>query len=169
MAKQADLLDLTGITWHLIGHLQANKAKKAVACFDWLHSIDCLDLAERVDRHAAELDRQPQVCLQVKLASDPSKFGWAADRLWADLPALDRLSHLDIRGLMVIAPLGWSAAETQALFEQGRDLARSIAAQPWQRLRMDQLSMGMSNDWPLAVAAGATIVRIGRGIFGDRS
>lgn len=167
--KQAALNDLDGITWHLIGHLQSNKVKKAVEIFDWIHSLDELALAQKVDRLAGELGRRPKCCLQVKLAPDADKFGWQRDRLWDELAAIDELSSLEVRGLMAIAPLGFDRAQTQALFEQVRELAAEIAARPWQRLRMEELSMGMSNDWPLAVAAGATMVRLGRTVFGDRA
>ncbi len=166
--KRAALGDLTDIRWHLIGPLQSNKAKKALELFDWIHSVDRLDLAQRLDRLAAECDRPPQICLQVKLRPDPNKAGWSPSELQAALPELDQLPHLQIRGLMAIPPLGLNEAELADFFAEARSLADHIQAQPWQRLAMTERSMGMSNDWPIALEAGATMIRLGRTLFGDR-
>ena len=166
--KQAELADLPDITWHLIGHLQANKAAKAVQMFDWIHSVDSLELAQRLDRLAAQAPRSPQVCLQVKLRPDPQKFGWDAAQLLADLPQLDQCHHLHIRGLMTIAPLGLTEAELLSLFQDTRSLADRIQAAGYPHLSMQALSMGMSGDYAIAVQAGATMIRLGRVLFGDR-
>lgn len=167
-AKQAQLADLADLTWHLIGHLQTNKAQKALQFFQWIHSVDSLKLAERLNQLAATLSTKPQICLQVKLLPDPNKYGWSASDLFTDLPNLDQCQSLDIRGLMAIAPQGLSEAELLAFFQQVRELAGKIQQHPWQRIRMDQLSMGMSGDYKLAVQAGATMIRLGRILFGDR-
>lgn len=168
-AKQAALADLLDIRWHLIGQLQSNKAKKAIEQFDWIHSVDRLDLAQRLDRLAAETNCRPRLCLQVKLQDDPTKAGWPVDELWADLPALDRLEHLDICGLMAIPPRALSPVELVDFFARARDCADRIQAQSWERLSMQERSLGMSNDWPIALAAGATMIRLGRTLFGDRA
>lgn len=168
IAKQAELTDLPDLTWHLLGQLQSNKARKAVEHFDWIHSVDSWALAERLDRIAGELGRSPQLCLQVKLLPDPSKAGWEPADLLAALPQLSQLQQVQIRGLMVIAPLGLSPAETQALFAQARTFAAELQQQAPQ-LRLTELSMGMSSDWPLAVAEGATWIRVGTQLFGPRS
>ena len=168
-AKQAALADLPDIRWHLIGQLQSNKAKKAIEQFDWIHSVDRLDLAQRLDRLAAEANRRPRVCLQVKLQDDPTKAGWPLDEFLTALPELDRLEHLNICGLMAIPPLALSPLELVDFFGRARDLADRIQAQSWERLSMEVRSMGMSNDWPIAIAAGATIIRLGRALFGDRA
>ncbi|PSB21217.1 YggS family pyridoxal phosphate-dependent enzyme [Phormidesmis priestleyi ULC007] len=165
--KQAQLADLPDITWHLIGHLQANKAKKALEQFQWIHSVDSLKLAQRLNQLAADRPQKPQICLQVKLLPDPNKFGWTEPELWADLPQLGDCEHLQIRGLMTIAPLGLSATEIFDLFVRTRELAVKIQQQNVRRLYLDQLSMGMSEDYLLAVQAGATIIRPGRILFGD--
>jgi PLP dependent protein len=167
-AKQAELQDLADVTWHLIGHLQANKAAKALTLFQWIHSIDSLKLAQRLDQLAADLPQPPQVCLQVKILPDPDKFGWSVPDLLHDLPQLDRCQHLNIVGLMAIPPLGLDEAQTRSLFDQTRDLAAQIRQQPWQRIQMTELSIGMSGDYPWAIAAGATAIRLGRTLFGDR-
>jgi PLP dependent protein len=166
--KQAQLSDLSDITWHFIGHLQANKAQKALDLFDWIHTVDDLRLAQRLNRLAAGRFSAPKVCLQVRLLTDPNKYGWSVPDLWNDLPQLDQCHHLDIRGIMTIAPFGLGNAELADLFQATHDLAAAIAQKPWARLGMTELSMGMSGDYALAIAAGATMIRLGRVLFGDR-
>jgi pyridoxal phosphate enzyme (YggS family) len=167
-AKQRELEDLTDLHWHLIGHLQGNKVRKAVQMFEWIHSIDSLKIAQQIDRVAGELNMRPKVCLQVKILPDPQKHGWNIYELLADLPALDRCEHIEIRGLMAIAPLGLSDPEISELFCQVRDFAAQIKGQNWQRIGMTDLSMGMSGDYLLAIPAGATMIRLGSIIFGKR-
>jgi PLP dependent protein len=166
--KAAQLTDLPGITWHLIGHLQSNKAQRAIDLFDWIQSVDGLKLAQRLDRLAASCNRTPQICLQVKLLRDPNKFGWDVDELLTDLPKLAELEHLQIRGLMSIAPLGLEEAELSEFFHKTRELAEKIQHLNLPRIQMGQLSMGMSDDYPLAIEAGATMIRPGRVLFGER-
>lgn len=169
IAKQAELADLEDITWHLIGNLQANKAKKALTHFQWIHSVDNLKLAQKLDSLAGELNLCPSICLQVKILPDPNKFGWHLDELYADLPHLDRCKNLQIQGLMTIPPLGLDELQTQDVFNRTRELAQAIASQPWERIKMTELSMGMSGDYQAAIQAGATMVRIGTSIFGSRN
>jgi PLP dependent protein len=167
-AKIAQLKGLPDLNWHLIGHLQSNKAKKALELFQWIHSCDNLKLAQRLNRLATELSLKPKVCLQVKVAPDPNKYGWSVSELLADLPELNRCEALQIQGLMTILPLGLSDQESLAVFEHTRELALKIEQQNWSNLRIQELSMGMSDDYPLAVQSGATMVRLGRIIFGER-
>lgn len=167
--KQTELRDLTDVTWHLIGHLQANKAQKAIQLFQWIHSIDSLKLAERVDRLALEQGATPALCLQVKLLPDPNKYGWSVTQLMADLPRLDRLQGVAIRGLMTIPPVALSQDELLAFFQQTRELAQHINQLSFSRICMEQLSMGMSDDYPLAIQSGATMIRLGRVLFGQRN
>jgi pyridoxal phosphate enzyme (YggS family) len=167
-AKQAELKDLPDLTWHLIGHLQANKVQRAVQLFEWIHAIDSLKLAERVNRLAQKQGVRPNLCLQVKLLPDPNKYGWSISQLMADLPHLDRLEQVAIQGLMTIPPVELDHNELLEFFQQARDLSQQINQQPLSRIRIEQLSMGMSNDYPLAVQAGATMIRLGRVLFGDR-
>jgi PLP dependent protein len=166
--KRVALADLPDLTWHLLGHLQSNKARKAIALFDWIHSVDSLDLAQRLDALVVEEGRSPQLLLQVKLRPDPSKTGWSLGDLEAALPSLDQLSHLNICGLMSIAPLDLSPEEIQQFFGETRDLASRIRQHTWKHLQMQHLSMGMSNDYPLAIAAGASLIRLGTVLFGPR-
>jgi PLP dependent protein len=166
--KHPQLQDLTDITWHLIGHLQSNKAAKALQLFSWIQSVDSLNLALRLDHLAAELGCQPQVCLQVKILPDPNKFGWTIPELLAELPQLNECQHLKIKGLMTIPPLGLSESETLDVFERTRELGETIQQQNWTNIEMQQLSMGMSEDYSLAIQKGATMIRLGRIIFGQR-
>jgi pyridoxal phosphate enzyme (YggS family) len=167
LPKQEALRDLPDLRWHFIGHLQANKARKVLETFDWIHSIDSTKLALRLDRLAAELGVTPPVCLQVKVVPDLDKFGWEVPELLHDLDALAGCQQLKIQGLMTILPLGLSSAEKLAAFEKTRDLARIIERRS--SLVLPHLSMGMSNDYPLAIQAGATFIRLGTVIFGDRT
>lgn len=166
--KQSALSDLTGITWHFIGHIQSNKSRRAVEHFDWIHSVDSLKLATRMDKQAAEIGKRVSCCLQVKLASDPNKDGFEKSELLAALPQLDTLTHLDIQGLMTIPPYGLSAAKTTEIFAAARSLAAEIADRGLSRVQMNQLSMGMSGDFELAIAQGATMIRLGSILFGSR-
>ncbi|MEH1796002.1 YggS family pyridoxal phosphate-dependent enzyme [Nostoc sp.] len=168
-SKQAELQDLPDITWHFIGHLQSNKAKKAIEQFPWIHSVDNLKLAQRLDQLAQQLGVSPQVCLQVKILPDPNKSGWSVPELLADLPTLDQYKSLQIQGLMTIPPSGLKDPEILNVFNLNRELAKEIQDQNWSHIKMQHLSMGMSGDYELAVQAGATMVRLGTILFGDRS
>jgi PLP dependent protein len=166
IAKIDALSDCPDIVWHFIGHLQSNKVAKVLERFQWIHSVDSLKLAQRLNAIASPI--KPKICLQIKLRPDPNKFGWSAPELLADLPALNQCHNLDIRGLMVIPPYGLSESETLSVFRETRDLAAKINQQEGSNLRIDQLSMGMSEDYLLAIQAGATMIRLGRILFGDR-
>jgi PLP dependent protein len=166
--KQAELQELSDVTWHFIGHLQSNKVQKALTQFEWIHSIDSLKLAQRVDRLAEALPQKPKVCLQVKILPDPSKHGWSVIELLNDLPSLDQLTNLDICGLMTIPPADLANAEIFKVFQQTADLANKIQQQAWKNIQIQELSMGMSEDYPLAIQAGATMIRLGRILFGER-
>jgi pyridoxal phosphate enzyme (YggS family) len=165
--KQEALADLTDITWHMIGSLQSNKAKQAIAQFDWIHSIDRLSLAEQCDRLISELGKSPKLLLQVKLAEDPHKSGWTEAELLADLPQLEKLQNLDIVGLMTILPLGLSDEQAYAVFSRVTELAAKLRSLGWANIQ--ELSMGMSADYAIAVKAGASMIRIGSQIFSGYS
>ncbi len=167
LVKQEQLQDLADICWHFIGHLQANKAKKILEHFPWIHAVDSLKLAQHLNSIAADLPHPPQICLQVKVLPDPNKYGWQISELLADLPQLEHCQQLKIQGLMTILPLGLSNEQMLQAFETTTNLAQTINRQS--RLSMTQLSMGMSDDYRLAVQAGATMIRLGRVIFGERN
>ncbi|NET33772.1 MAG: YggS family pyridoxal phosphate-dependent enzyme [Cyanothece sp. SIO1E1] len=167
--KQIELKDLTDITWHLIGHLQNNKAQKALEQFHWLHSLDSLKLAQRLNRLAANSPNALQVCLQVKVLPDPTKHGWTIQALLESLSSLNDCTNLRIAGLMTIPPYGLPTANIQSAFMNVRELANTINQQGWSRIQIQHLSMGMSEDYQLAIEAGATMVRLGRILFGART
>ncbi|MEO0869276.1 MAG: YggS family pyridoxal phosphate-dependent enzyme [Cyanobacteria bacterium J06642_11] len=169
ISKQAELSDLKDITWHFIGSLQTNKARKAVEHFDWIHSVHKLKLAQRLDQIAGELERSPICCLQVKLLEDPNKSGWSEADLWQALPELSRLSHIRLEGIMTIPPYGLLENATQQVFERAYGLGHALANHQETSLPIRYFSMGMSQDFPLAIAAGANIIRLGTSLFGSRN
>lgn len=166
--KQKQLQDLPNICWHFIGHLQSNKAKKVLENFQWIHSCDSLKLAKRLNRLAGELGCKPKICLQVKILEDPNKYGWEKEVLLADLVELECCESLDIQGLMTILPLGLSISESLQAFKATCELREKIGHKNHSNLSIRELSMGMSGDYQLAIQAGATMVRLGRIIFGER-
>ncbi len=169
IAKQAELSDLPDLTWHFIGHLQSNKARKALEHFQWIHSVDQLKLAQRLHQLAMELNLTPMVLLQIKLLPDPNKSGWAIPDLLRDLPELDQCTALRIQGLMTIPPINLASSQILDLFQKTADLAATIRSQGWQHLPMTELSMGMSEDYALAVRANTTMIRLGQILFGKRT
>lgn len=167
-AKQALLHDLPDITWHFIGRLQSNKAKKALELFQWIHSVDNLTIAQRLNQLASTMNLNPHVCFQVKILPDPNKSGWDISQLLEDLPLLNECKTLQCQGLMTIPPLGLDEIQTLEVFNQTRELAEKINAQNWSNICIEELSMGMSGDYELGIKAGATMVRLGTILFGAR-
>jgi pyridoxal phosphate enzyme (YggS family) len=166
------------LTWHLIGHLQTNKAKKAAALFDWVHSVDSLRVARVLSRERVALDRPPlSVLLQINVSGEASKEGFdlnswerrppALDAFVAEAEQLVALPGLRVCGLMMIAPFGDEPEAARPHFASTRQL-RDILASRLGQTDWSQLSMGMTDDFPVAIEEGATIVRIGRAIFGAR-
>jgi hypothetical protein len=159
---------LPGVRWHLIGPLQSNKARRAIELFDVIQSVDSAELASRLDRLARESDRGPlAVYLQVNVDRDPSKSGFSPDALQAEMPALASLPGLRLLGLMTVGRLTGSAEEARPTFARLRALSGRLREQ---EARLGPgLSMGMSADFEVAVEEGATLVRVGRALFGARS
>jgi PLP dependent protein len=164
LAKQAQLADVA-VEWHLIGTLQRNKARHAVGRFALIHSVDRLDLAQELARRVAPGARQA-VLVQVNCSNEPQKGGVEPDALPALLDGLRPLDRLDVRGLMTMAALTADAAEQRGAFRLLRTLrdGAEAAGHP-----LPELSMGMSADFPVAVEEGATIVRLGTLLFGERA
>jgi PLP dependent protein len=148
------------VPWHLIGSLQTNKARDAVMLFDWIHSVDRLELARELDRRAHAAGRKVSGLLQVNLGDEPQKGGAAPGEVKALLDELRGLTHLDIRGLMAIPPQVADAEAARPYFRRLREL-RDAAG-------LEHLSMGMSADYAVAIEEGATMVRVGTSIFGVR-
>ena len=158
---------IAGATWHLIGPLQSNKAKRALEAFDVIESVDSLELARRLERLAGEsgTTRRP-VLLQVNVDADAAKAGFAPADLERDLPQLLALDRLDVRGLMTVGRLVARAEDARPTFAALRELGGRLRDRHPRLGR--ELSMGMSDDYPIAVEEGATIVRVGRALFGAR-
>lgn len=152
--------------WHLVGHLQSNKARRAVTSFDAIHSIDGADLLRRVAAIAAEEVRTPRLLLQVNVSGEASKSGMAAEAL-ATPELIAAAREAGIVGLMTIAPMGASVSEARAVFAGLRDLRDRLRQATG--LELPELSMGMSADAEAAAAEGATLVRIGTALFGPRA
>ncbi len=154
---------------HLIGHLQSNKAARAVELFDGVDSLDSLRLAERLNDAAAKLGKRLPVLIEVKLSPEETKAGIdpESDDVTKLLEALPHLASLEARGLMTIAPWGAPDEVTRACF-RGLRTWRDRWAQAHPQLNLDVLSMGMSGDFPLAIAEGATRIRVGTALFGKR-
>ncbi len=147
------------VPWHLIGHLQTNKARDAVALFDVIHSRDRLELARELDKRARGAGRTVDALLEVNIASEPQKSGVAPDAIGELLDATSALTAIRVRGLMVIPPIG-TADESRRWFRELRKLG--------ERHGLSELSMGMSADYEVAIEEGATMVRVGTAIFGPR-
>jgi hypothetical protein len=154
------------VEWHLVGRLQANKARRAVECFSVVQTIDAMALARRVDRIAGELARGVAVYLQVNVDGDPAKAGFDPAGLEAVIDELAALEHLDLAGLMTVGRAVSTPEAARPTFVALRRLAERLRART--DAIGDGLSMGMSEDYEVAVEEGATLVRVGRAIFGDR-
>ena len=160
-AKQAALGRCTSVRWHLIGHLQSNKARRAVELFDTIQSVDSAELAMQLQRHAAGIDKVLPVFIQVNSAAEPTKHGVSPEALPLLVEALSKASHLRLAGLMAIPPYTENPQEARPHFGRLRQLRDSLDAGL-------KLSMGMSRDFEVAIEEGADCVRIGTAIFGAR-
>jgi len=156
------------IRWHLVGHLQSNKARKAVPAFAAIHSVDRLDLLERLDSAAAELGVSPDVLVQVDLARESTKSGATPDEARALVAAAAKCRAVRLAGLMLLPPFFDDAEDVRPYFVRLRRLRDKMAASDAPAGLLRELSMGMSHDFEVAVEEGATIVRIGTAIFGAR-
>lgn len=156
-----------GLRWHLVGHLQSNKARRAAALFDLVHSLDSLELARRLARAAQEAGREARALVQVDLAGEETKFGLPEAQLMAALEALRGTAGLRVVGLMLLPPWFDEPARVRPFFRRLRRLLDEAAAAGLVAGR--ELSMGMSHDFEIAIACGATHVRIGTAIFGSRA
>lgn len=159
-----------GGRWHLIGPLQANKVRRAVAIFDVIESVDSVALAVRLDQLSGELrpGRPLPILLQVNVDADPAKAGFRPDDLAAALPALVALPNLELRGLMTVGRFVATPEEARSTFHTLRALSERLRAPASARGLGPALSMGMSDDYPVAIEEGATLVRVGRALFGER-
>lgn len=156
------------LRWHLIGHLQSNKARLAVRAFDVIHTIDSRELAERLDRIAGEESRRLTVLAQADLANEPTKSGAVEAELAGIVAALDEARHLDFKGLMTMPPFFDSPEQTRPYFRRLREILDELNRSRSVERQLTELSMGMSHDFEVAIEEGATMVRVGTAIFGKR-
>jgi pyridoxal phosphate enzyme (YggS family) len=168
--KSAALSELKDAQWHLIGHLQSNKAKKAAELFQAVDSVDSLRLAERLNQAATEARKKLEVLIEIKVGQEESKAGIPLDspELETLLQAAPQLANLQIRGLMTVPPFTDDPEGARPYFRLLRDLRDKIAARKLTAIQMDVLSMGMSHDFEVAIEEGSTCVRVGTAIFGAR-
>jgi hypothetical protein len=164
-SKRPELANL-GITWHLVGHLQSNKVRPALELFHWVHSVDSLHLAEKLAQATGAANKRLPVLMEVNLGGEASKTGVRAQEV-AELAAqLGQFAMLELRGLMAIPPFFDNPEDVRPYFRQLRALAHDVEVQ--RKVSLPELSMGMSHDFEVAIEEGATIVRVGTAIFGQR-
>jgi len=166
--KMPELREIPGLEWHLVGHLQANKAKRAVELFDTIHSLDSLKLASRLNQASIESGKVLSVLLQADLAGEESKFGADPVETRKIVEAMPGFGALRLDGLMIIPPYLEDPGEVRPYFARLRELAEKLESEQPGCLGQKHLSMGMSHDFEQAILEGATIVRIGTAIFGAR-
>ena len=157
------------IHWHMIGHLQRNKVKYIVDKVKLIHSVDSVRLAQTIEQEAAKKNVIVDILIEVNVAEEESKFGLKVEEVTAMVEEISKYSHLRIRGLMTIAPYVEDPEENRSVFARLRKLSVDIAAKNIDNVSVEILSMGMTNDYEVAIEEGATIVRVGTGIFGERN
>jgi len=168
--KHQALSDLRDAQWHMIGHLQTNKAGKTAELFSWVDSVDSLRLAEKLNTSAAQLGKKLRVLIEINIGGEAAKSGVSPDspELQSILEAAPNLEHLEIQGLMTVPPFTEDPEGTRPLFCKLRELRDQIAARHLAAVEMNVLSMGMSHDFEVAIEEGSTCVRVGTAIFGER-
>ena len=157
------------IKWQMIGHLQRNKVKNIVDKAELIHSVDSLRLAQTIDQEAGKKDMVAHILLEVNMAEEESKFGFKADEVMAAVEEISKLKHIRIEGLMTIAPFVPDPEDNRKYFAGLKQLSVDIRKKNVNNVNMSMLSMGMTNDFEVAIEEGATMVRIGTAIFGKRN
>jgi len=160
LEKQLTLKDHKQINWHFIGRIQSNKIRKIVQNFKYIHSVDSYEILEKISNVSFQEMKHPSIMLQVKLSEDPNKVGFEPELLIEKWLEIKEFKNISITGLMTINPKGLSSIENKELFRKCRSLADS--------LNLPECSMGMSGDWEEAIDSGATWIRLGSIIFGER-
>lgn len=156
------------VHWHMIGHLQTNKVKYIIDKVSMVHSVDSVRLAEAIEKEAAKKDICMPILIEVNVAGEESKFGLSVEEVLPFLEEISSYEHLQVKGLMTIAPFVANPEENREVFQKLKKLSVDIAAKNINNVNMSVLSMGMTNDYQVAVEEGATMVRVGTGIFGER-
>ena len=156
------------VQWHMIGHLQKNKAKHTVTLFDYIHSLDGISLAQEIDRRAAQKGIRVRTLVEVNLSGETSKFGIASEAVMDLVRHVALLKHISIEGLMTMPPYFDEPEKARPYFIRLRELRDRIREEGIEGVWMDEISMGMSGDFEVAIEEGATMVRVGTAIFGER-
>ncbi|GJL53756.1 MAG: YggS family pyridoxal phosphate enzyme [Nitrospirales bacterium] len=167
--KQGSLQDLRDVSWHFIGQVQRRKIKDVVGQFHLIHSVESLEQATAMDTRARDMDITQAILLQVNVSGEATKGGFSVPEVKTVLPEFEKLQHLTVRGLMTIPPWSKDGERARPYFRALRELAQTVEQQDYERTKMEELSMGMSRDYPVAVEEGATLVRIGTALFGTRN
>jgi pyridoxal phosphate enzyme (YggS family) len=169
--KSIQLADLKDAEWHMIGHLQSNKAAAAAELFIAVDSVDSLKLAEKLDAAAEKLTKKLRVLIEINVGGESAKSGLAPDSAQLEelLVAAPGLKHIEFRGLMTVPPFAEDVEEARPYFRKLRELRDQIAARNLPAIHVDTLSMGMSHDFEVAIEEGSTYVRVGTAIFGERT
>ena len=157
------------IHWHMIGHLQRNKVKYIIDKVDLIHSVDSIRLAETIDKEAQKHDLIANILVEVNVAKEESKFGLMPEEVDGFIDEIAKLKHIQVKGLMTIAPFVENPGKNRTVFADLRKLSVDIAKKNVDNVNVSILSMGMTNDYEVAVEEGATMVRVGTGIFGARN
>ncbi|MGV7219996.1 MAG: YggS family pyridoxal phosphate-dependent enzyme [Nitrospinales bacterium] len=154
--------------WHFIGHVQKNKVKNIIGLFELIHSVDSVELAEKIHRASLKKDIETDILIQVNISGESSKSGVAPDELEKVLSEVSKYEGVNVRGLMTIPPFDPEPEKSRPYFSQLRELRDSIQSKRIENISLQELSMGMSNDFNIAIEEGATMVRVGTAIFGER-
>jgi pyridoxal phosphate enzyme (YggS family) len=155
----------SAIKWHMVGHLQTNKVKEAVKIFDLIHSVDSIRLAVEIDKQAAGISKLQDILIEVKTSPEATKFGLAPDEVIAVIKEIAGLKNINIKGLMTIAPILDDPEKTRPYFRTLRELKDEINRLPVLKSPLSVLSMGMSDDFEVAIEEGSNMIRLGRAIF----
>ncbi|MFT4579163.1 MAG: pyridoxal phosphate enzyme (YggS family) [Nitrospinales bacterium] len=166
--SKIDEVNAQDVSWHFIGHLQKNKIKYLDSRFDLIHSVDSLSLAEKISAYCEGQNRQQAVLLQVNISGEEAKFGMTPSELEEQLPSFGQLQGIQVQGLMTIPPHNPDAENSRQYFSALRELRDKCKTKNIEGIELNELSMGMTNDYPIAVEEGATLVRVGTAIFGQR-
>ncbi len=156
------------VSWHFIGHLQSNKAKYAVRLFDLIHSVDSLKLARELNKQAQNVDKVQAILIQVNISGEGTKSGISAEKAPGLISEISRMEYLSIQGLMTMPPYFYQPEKVKPFFAALRKLRDELKAQAPANVSMQELSMGMTGDFEVAIEEGATLVRVGTAIFGER-
>jgi PLP dependent protein len=156
------------VQWHMIGHLQTNKAKYAVNLFDYIHSVDRIELAKEISKRASLTGRKINILIEINVSGERTKNGIAPADAMGLIKDISTLENISVKGLMTMAPYSDDPEDSRPYFTALRNLQKNIISDGIAGIQMDELSMGMTDDFEIAIEEGATIVRIGRAIFGER-